>query len=170
MNIVIRPVFSSDAADMSRLRRTAGVFENTLGMPTVRVEETEKVLAGLGLSDHLLAAVVDGVFAGYAGLHVDSQPRRNHCGSVGILVDVPYQGMGVGRQLLETLLEVADNWVMLTRVELTVFTDNDRAIALYRKLGFVEEGLKRFAVKRAGKYADEYIMARYRNLPAQLQE
>jgi putative acetyltransferase len=49
---------------------------------------------------------------------------------------------------------------MLIRVELTVFADNERAIALYKKLGFVEEGLKKKAAIRNGQYEDEYLMAR----------
>lgn len=170
MEIEIRPVICSDAAEMSRLRRTSGVYENTLGLPSARLEESEKVLAGLGSNDFLFAALVDGTFAGYAGLRVESHPRMSHSGSVGILVDVPFQNKGVGKKLLEQLLDIADNWVMLVRVELTVFTDNERAIRLYQKMGFIEEGIKRFAVKRAGKYADEYIMARYRNQPAPIQE
>lgn len=170
MEIEIRPIRSSDAADISRLRRTPGVFENTLGLPSTRVEESEKYLSGLGNSDFLFAATVDGVFAGYAGLHVNGHPRLSHSGSLGILVDVPYQGMGIGRRLMTQLLDIADNWLMLVRVELTVFTDNERAVALYKKMGFVEEGIKRYAAKRGGIYTDEYIMARYRNLPAQLQE
>ena len=51
---------------------------------------------------------------------------------------------------------------MLKRVELSVFTDNERAVRLYESLGFVVEGTERFAAIRDGRYADEYLMARYR--------
>jgi len=49
---------------------------------------------------------------------------------------------------------------MLVRVELTVFTDNERAIHLYEKFGFVKEGVKRLAAIRNGKYEDVLMMAR----------
>ena len=62
----------------------------------------------------------------------------------------------------KTVLDLADNWLMLVRVELTVFADNERAIHLYEKLGFEKEGLKRMTTVRDGKYADEYMMARIR--------
>ncbi|MDZ7543846.1 GNAT family N-acetyltransferase, partial [Clostridium perfringens] len=71
-----------------------------------------------------------------------------------------YQNMGVGTALMEALLDVADNWLMLIRVELTVFEDNKRAIHLYEKFGFEKEGLKRLASIRNGKYENEYLMAR----------
>lgn len=170
MAIEIRPVRHSDAADICRLRSTPGVYENTLGLPSARQTDSEKMLAGLGPSDHLFVAESEGQFAGYAGLHVENGPRLNHIGRIGICIDVPYQGLGIGERLMTHLLDMADNWLMLVRVELTVFTDNERAIALYRKMGFVEEGVKRYAAKRAGRYTDEYIMARYRNLPEQIQE
>ncbi|WP_347712974.1 hypothetical protein [uncultured Fretibacterium sp.] len=50
---------------------------------------------------------------------------------------------------------------MLKRVELSVFTDNERAVRLYESLGFVVEGTKRYAAVKNGVHADEYLMARY---------
>lgn len=170
MDIEIRSIKNGDATEINRIRRTSGVFENTLGMPSDRLEDTEKFIAGLGTNDFMYAAIVNGTLAGYAGLHIEKHPRMSHSATMGILVDVPYQGKGIGKQLMEQLLELADNWLMLVRVDLAVFTDNERAIGLYKKYGFVEEGIRRYAVKRAGKYTDEHIMARYRNLPAPIQE
>ena len=81
------------------------------------------------------------------------------------MVHADYQRRGVGTRLMEALLDIADNWLMLVRVELTVFADNAGAIALYEKLGFVIEGTKRAAAIRNGRYMDEYMMARIRRLP-----
>jgi putative acetyltransferase len=61
---------------------------------------------------------------------------------------------------MTAILDLADGWLMLKRVELCVFTDNERAIALYRSMGFVVEGTKKYAAARGGTYADEYLMAR----------
>ncbi|MEG0754433.1 MAG: GNAT family N-acetyltransferase, partial [Angelakisella sp.] len=79
---------------------------------------------------------------------------------IGIMVHKDYQNAGVGTALMKALLDVADNWLMLVRVELTVFADNERAIHLYEKLGFEKEGLRRMAAIRNGEYADEFAMAR----------
>ena len=48
------------------------------------------------------------------------------------------------------------------RVELEVYADNERAIHLYEKLGFEQEGLLRMTTVRNGRYVDEYKMARIR--------
>ncbi len=50
----------------------------------------------------------------------------------------------------------------LQRVELTVFSDNEPALALYRKLGFEEEGLLRRYALRDGVFTDVYSMARFK--------
>ena len=47
-----------------------------------------------------------------------------------------WQGKGVGTKLLEVALDLADNWLGLTRLDLRIFTDNGAAIALYRRFGF----------------------------------
>ena len=50
---------------------------------------------------------------------------------------------------------------MLKRVELNVFVENQRAVELYQRMGFVIEGTKKYAAVRNGIHADEYFMARY---------
>jgi putative acetyltransferase len=73
-----------------------------------------------------------------------------------------FVGRGVGSALMKAVLDLADNWLDLRRVDLTVFTDNPNAIRLYEKSGFVKEGhFKQFAF-RDGEYVDAYSMARLR--------
>ena len=73
------------------------------------------------------------------------------------------QGQGIGTALLEAVLDLADNWLMLRRVELEVYADNGGAIRLYQRLGFETEGCKREAAVKAGAYVDTLVMARLRN-------
>ena len=74
-----------------------------------------------------------------------------------------WQGKGVGSALMEAALDLADNWLNLTRLELTVFADNVPAIRLYEKFGFTAEGTLRQYALRDGQYQDCLIMARIRN-------
>ncbi len=66
----------------------------------------------------------------------------------------------MGTALLRQLLDLADHWLMLMRVELEVFADNEGAIRLYQRLGFVREGVRRMSTVRNGTYVDEVMMAR----------
>ncbi len=63
---------------------------------------------------------------------------------------------------MQAAVDLADKWLNLERLELDVYTDNEPALRLYQKFGFVIEGtLVRFAF-RDGRYADAYMMARLR--------
>ena len=159
--MLIRPIKIEDAADMNRMRVMHGVMENILGMASERPSDTEAFIRALSHNDHLLVAEVDGVVVGCAGLNVSSKPRTRHTGSFGIMIHADYQKQGIGKALMTAILDIADNWLKLKRVELSVFVENETAVALYRKMGFVVEGTKKFAAVRNGVYADEYMMARY---------
>jgi putative acetyltransferase len=88
--------------------------------------------------------------------------RRRHVAAIGMGVADDMNGKGIGTALLEALIEAADKWLDIHRLELTVFADNERAIALYERYGFEREGLLRDYAYRDGRYADVITMARLR--------
>lgn len=109
----------------------------------------------------MLVAETNGRVVGIAGLHsVGASPRRAHVRSVGLWVLPEHQGQGIGRALLEALIDSAENWMGVTRLTLEVNADNAAAIALYRRCGFEQEGLLRGDVLRKGQYIDCLLMAR----------
>ena len=73
-----------------------------------------------------------------------------------------WHGKGVGTALMEAALDLAENWLGLTRIELSVYTDNTAGVALYKKFGFEVEGTHRRYALRNGEYVDAYSMARIR--------
>lgn len=115
-------------------------------------------------SQRMLVAEVDGVVTGNGGLTLFSR-RRAHAGAIGMAVDQAYQRRGVGSALLAALIDMADNWYNLRRLELEVYTDNEHAIRLYQRSGFVIEGTHRAYAYRDGDWADAFSMARLRNEP-----
>ena len=159
--VEIRPIRSEDADAVHALRLLPSVIDGTMAIPSARIEETHRRLASLGPDDHTFVAVVDGQIVGMAGLHV-APGKRRHTGSLGMMVHDQFQGRGIGRELLEALLHVADNFLGLVRVELEVYPDNERAIRLYESCGFEHEGRKRKAIWRHGEHQDALMMARVR--------
>ncbi|MBE6068536.1 MAG: GNAT family N-acetyltransferase [Clostridium lundense] len=165
MDFLIRPIEIGDGKDINELRRMPGVFENILGIPSERVKCNEDFIMNMDSNHHQLVAVTktqngEDTIIGTVGLTVHPNPRTRHCGSIGIMIHKDHQNMGIGTALMQAIIDIADNWLMLIRVELGVFEDNERAIHLYEKFGFEKEGLKRFAAIRKGKYENEYLMAR----------
>jgi putative acetyltransferase len=88
--------------------------------------------------------------------------RRAHVAEIGVGVHGDWRRRGVATRLVGEVLDLADNWLGLRRLELKVFVDNDAAIALYRKSGFEIEGRLRGHALREGVYVDAYLMARLR--------
>ena len=163
MNYTIRPMELGDAPGFNVLRRMPGVFETTLGLPSERVQHSIDGFQRFGPDDHIFVAVLeDGTVIGSAGLQVCTNPRMRHVGTLGMLVHTEFQNQGIGTALMKTVLELADNWLMLRRVELEVYADNQRAVRLYEKFGFETEGRKREAAVKNGTYVDLRVMARLR--------
>lgn len=163
MTFHIRPVRKTDAHQINAIRRQPGVLPNTLGLPSERNERSENFLSSLGDNNHLFVAALDeddNAVIGILGLSIFPNPRLRHSASLGISVHEDYQGMGVGKALMSAMIDLADNWLMLTRIELGVLDGNDKALSLYRSFGFEVEGVKRAAAIRRGEYVDETIMAR----------
>jgi RimJ/RimL family protein N-acetyltransferase len=100
----------------------------------------------------------DGRHIGNTGLH-DASPE-NRSADVGIMVgEKEYWGRGYGTDALRTLLRFGFQEMNLNRIALDVFDFNERAIACYRKCGFVEEGRRRKDLWRDGRYVDVVMMA-----------
>jgi putative acetyltransferase len=165
MNFIIRPVKIEDAVFINEIRRQDGVRENIMSITSERVTKTQSLINGLTDNNHMLVAEIeeDGLkrVVGIASLSVNTSNRVRHSASIGIMVVKEYHSMGIGRALMTNLIDIADNWLMLIRIELGVFTDNEKAINLYKSLGFEIEGTKKYAIIRNGKYDNEYLMARY---------
>ena len=169
MEIIIRPPVVSDAKEINSIRRMDGVRENTLGLASETLGRTEEFIKGLGRHNHMFVAEIDGQVVGMASLMHNQHPRMNHCASIGISVHSKHQGKGVGTKLMQALLDIADNWLMLTRIELGVLDGNNGAKNLYEHLGFVQEGVRKMATIRNGMYTDEIMMARIK-VPQQFKE
>jgi len=161
----------ADAEGLTRLMGQSEVLHNTLQLPMPSAEIWRKRLDAQiadPLQIHVVA--VHGVeLIGSAGLHpVTGSLRTRHVAGLGMCVAPAWWGRGVGSELMRRLLEWADNWAGLLRIELGVFSDNERAISLYRNFGFELEGTQRAWALRDGVYTDSLMMARLHPNPPRL--
>jgi len=165
--ITIRRAVVSDAEAIQATFATPKAMAGTLQLPFPTVEMWRKRLADVPLDDFLLVAEVAGEVVGNLGLHLASKsPRRRHAGGIGMSVRDDWQGRGVGAALMAAAVDLADNWLNYTRLELTVYTDNAAALALYRRFGFGIEGTLKSYAFRGGRFVDAYTMARIAPRPA----
>ncbi len=103
-------------------------------------------------------AIHEGKVIGWCDITSFNRPVFAHSGALGIGVLAAYRRQGIGNALMLAAIEKAKS-IGLTRIELTVRENNENAIILYKKLGFVIEGLHRNAVRIGNKYENLISMA-----------
>ncbi|HHY36025.1 MAG TPA: GNAT family N-acetyltransferase [Firmicutes bacterium] len=139
------------------------VMWGTLQFPSRRLPSLNRMVEtsedGFSLVAELAEGPMKGTVVGNAGMQRGTG-RKRHVAGLGMSVDPAYHGQGIGTVLMEACLETARRWWSPLRVELEVYPDNERAIALYQKFGFEVEGRKRGVAIRQGKYVDTLVMSR----------
>ncbi|TIV70400.1 MAG: GNAT family N-acetyltransferase [Mesorhizobium sp.] len=158
----LRSVRPSDAEALCAIFNMPGFRWGTFRMPFEMVEQVERRIAKSGQETTWIVAELDGKVVGHGRLEVQGSPRRSHIGEINIGIDDAFVGKGIGSAILGALLDVADNWRALKRVELTVYADNEPAIRLYTSHGFEVEGRHVKAGFTDGQYRDLLSMARLR--------
>jgi L-phenylalanine/L-methionine N-acetyltransferase len=159
--LAIRAREPSDAEEIAALTQLPKVRWGTLRLPFTSNEQWRKSMETAPDGMIGIVAVLEGRIVGSADIQ-QQKGRRRHVGGLGIIVHDDFHRRGVGSALIATLIDVADNWLDLKRLELTVYVDNEPAIRLYQKFGFDVEGTHRGHAFRDGKYVDSFFMARLR--------
>ena len=157
----IRRAEPNDCDAIYEMFTSPQVYEGTLQLPYPSREYCRKRIAEA--EGYNLVAVSGEHVIGMLGVKTfPNVPRRRHVGHIGISVSEAWQGKGVGNALMQAGIDLADNWLNLTRIELEVYADNEAAIRLYERFGFEREGVMRQHAFRNGRYVDSIMMARLR--------
>ena len=124
------------------------------------VEEEEKILADCLASENsiMLLAEAGSNIVGQLGLRGSRRRALRHAAELGMMVSEDWRGQGIGTALMERAIAWARGSGVLKRLELKVYTRNQRAIHLYQKFGFQVEGRRQRAVWEDGEWLDDYLM------------
>jgi RimJ/RimL family protein N-acetyltransferase len=163
--VVVRSVVPGDAAELARLVDAVASEPETWllmvpGRRTAREWKQQIAQAETDPGSLMLAAALGGRMVGNLGLRSDPHGASAHVAVLGMSVAADLRGAGVGTAMLETALIWAGAHGC-AKVTLSVFPHNRRAIAFYKRHGFVTEGLRRRQFVRQGRALDELLMARF---------
>ena len=161
--LIVRAREPGDWEALSALMQLPRVRWGTLRLPFTSADETRKWIERPADGSVFIVATLDDRLIGAASM-IRYKGRRDHVGDIGMSVHDDFQGRGVGAALLGALVDTADKWLNLRRLELAVYVDNEPAIRLYKRFGFVIEGTRRAVAFRDGAFVDDYIMARVRGI------
>lgn len=124
-------------------------------------EEQKEWIQGISEKDRdtLIVAEVNGEVVGWLVFQSQDRKRLLHTGSFGVMLHKDYRGRGIGKKLIQELIHWAEQHPEIEKISLGVFSTNQRAITLYKSLGFKEEGRKIKEYKFNEKeYVDDILM------------
>ena len=105
-----------------------------------------------------IVAVIAGEIVATADITRGRHSKNRHTAELGIALRKDARGAGLGTAMMQTMIEWARS-IGVQKILLGVFASNKPALALYRRLGFIQEGRLRGQVKLRGKPVDELLMA-----------
>lgn len=161
MHVTVRRLEAADAPDY-RTIRLASLAREPDAFGSVHAVEASRPLSDFAerlTSSSVFGAYAGGTLVGVAGFKQQAGPKDHHKGFVwGMYVQGDWHGQGVGRALMDAIIDAARGTV--EQLTLAVVQGNDAAIALYRKVGFEVYGIEPRALKSASGYVDEVLMVR----------
>ena len=164
MSAEIRDAVEDDAAEFLALRRR--LFAETAFMLwepaefNATIEDEQQYIRRLSnrRNSRLLVAASESSLVGFIAAIGGERNRQRHSALLVLGVARDSWSRGIGSRMLGEIVAWAPS-VGLRRLELTVHTTKDRAIALYRRHGFDVEGTRRSSLLVEGRYVDEYLMS-----------
>ncbi|SLN15062.1 GNAT family N-acetyltransferase [Pseudooctadecabacter jejudonensis] len=160
-DVSLRRVTHDDVADRFALGRSAEILKgygvDAAEMGPYTHDDAKAWVAAHVDKDHAFAIDHRGALTGVVFLHSLDETDKRAILAVGLL-DEAKLDQGIGEAAIRLILGYAFDTLGLHRVALRVLDDNARAIACYRKLGFVEEGRLRENALVAGRWQDDIMM------------
>jgi len=121
-------------------------------------ETREYIESVASINGQITLAVAGDLVVGWCTTRPQTEEMFTHVAGIGMGLLPEFRGQGIGRRLIENALTWAWN-SGLEQVELSVLTDNDVAVGLYRSVGFIEQGVRRRVWKLDGQYRDVVLMS-----------
>jgi len=109
--------------------------------------------------DYMFVAIRDGTMVGTTAVYFGVSAKTRHVALIGtVYVDNLYRGQGIGRKLLQAVLDLAQDDRLIRKVKLTVNPVQEAAVALYTSFGFQKTAVLGGELQVDGQLYDEWVM------------
>ncbi len=167
-NVVIRSADVQDAKQILQLAKSvvAEDIYQLITLPELNItvaSEKKWIVFHRDHSDRLLiVAEVNGEIVGLLNFANGSRIRTSHTGEFGMSIAKAYRRLGIGKQMLQALIEWAESHPSIEKINLEVHSANLSARSLYETVGFVVEGIKKNEIRYSkDRYVDAILMGRF---------
>lgn len=159
MTVTIRPATAADADAICTIHNQGIVDRVATLDTTLRTPEgTRGWLAARGPRHPVIVAELDDAIAGWASLNTfNARTAYDHVADFSVYVERSWRGKGIGRRLLEELVELART-IGYHKMVLAAMADNAAGLALYMRAGFARVGVYREQGLLDGRWVDVVIM------------
>lgn len=161
-NVTIRRCEPDDAGRIMAIFSQPGVYKMALDLPYTPARKWKDFVSVTSDNIYCLVAIIDNVVVGCSRFVILPKPCQKHIGTFGIFVDENYRRDGVGNRIMEAVIDLAENWLGMLKLEVTVSVSNQLCLNLCKKYGFEIEGLSKMFAYADGQYIDAYHLARIR--------
>lgn len=159
---MIRKAVPEDAEQLAILMKhveESGLMLFEPGERKTTPEQLQQRLFSMGQESIVFVAEEHQQLTGYLFAIGEKIQRKQHSVYIAMGVSRRERGNGIGFQLFEAMEKWAKD-KKLRRIELTVLEHNHAAVALYKKRGFIVEGLKKESIRIDGSYMNEWFMSK----------
>ncbi len=166
--VIIRSPIKQDATEVLQLAKSVIAEEiyqlTTAAEFNMTIEAEEKWIEAHKTNPNhiILIAEMDSKIVGMLDFANGRRQRIAHTGEFGMSVELSARNQGIGSLLLQSLIEWTVENKTIEKIGLNVHSNNERAIALYKKMGFEIEGVRKHDLKYGdGQYIDTVVMGRF---------
>ena len=151
-SLLIRSIQPDDIPDLHAIMSHPKVAETGLHLYTTEYSDTQENFQKSKPGVHRLVGLLGEQVVGYGLLRQYQRARLTHTGEPGIYVHPDFWGQGFGTQMMEKLLDLADNWLPIWRLNLETFSHNKAMRRMAEKFGFELEGVRQKAAFGNGRF------------------
>ena len=164
LSVVLRSPKKSDAKEIIEFYNIVGGETTYLSFGAdeynVSIEQQENTIKSVNASDNntMILATIDDKIIAIGTISSNQKKKGKHVGVLGIVIKEEYCNLGLGKIMMDDLIDWCKSNGITSRISLTVRKDNPRAIELYKKCGFVVEGILKNETYIDGEFFDTMIM------------